>query len=75
MSDLHERFGNEPATSQQNQLMQELQKHIHNFDEVEPVDPNFIETLDLLLEEVKAEHPQAAGVVRQIMEILNNMGI
>ena len=37
--------------------------------------PDLTQTAKNLLAEVEAKHPQAAAVAREIIEILNNMGI
>ena len=75
ITDLHERFGDDLSSPEQQALMQALQSHAHDLGAAEPVDPSFQETLNLLMEEVEIEHPQAAAILREVMDALKNMGI
>jgi hypothetical protein len=75
MSSLHDQFGDDVISPQQQQLMQDLESHIHGMDEAEPADPNIQETLTLLLDDVEERHPQSAAIIREVMEALKNMGI
>ena len=75
MTSLHERFGDDLASPQQQQLIESLRQHMHDLNESEPVDPGFQETLGALLEDVEQQHPQAAAILREVMETLKNMGI
>ena len=72
---LHDRFGDELISPQQQQLLQNLKNHIHAVDEKDPLDPDFQDSLNLLLEEVESGHPKAAEILREVIKILNNMGI
>lgn len=75
ITDLHERFGDDLVSDQQKALMDNLNRHMSVEGDVDLADPNFKETLDLLLEDVEADHPQAAAVVREVMSVLNSMGV
>ena len=75
ISNLHDQFGDDETSTQQQQLMQALESHIHGMDEAAPVDPNIQETLTLLVEDVEERHPQSAAIIREVMEALKNMGI
>ncbi len=75
ISDLHERFADDLVSPQQQALLQQLQAHMHEMDAAEPADPNFLDTADMLLAEIETDHPVAAGILRQAMELLKNMGI
>ena len=75
ITSLHERFGDDLTSPQQQQLMKGLKSHIHQWDEKEPVDPNIQETINLLLEDIEKQHPKAAAVVREIMHVLENIGV
>ena len=75
ISSLNDNFGDDLSSPQQQQLMQALQNHIHALDEDDTADPGIQETLGLLVEEIEAQHPQAATVVREVMQALKNMGI
>ena len=73
LSDLHERFGDDLSSPQQQQLLNTLNRQLTTDSDL--ADPSFKETLDLLVEDLEVEHPQAAAVLREIMAVLNNMGI
>ena len=75
ITSLHDRFGDDLTSTQQQQLIKDLQSHIHAWDETEPVDPDFQDTVNLLLEDIEQEHPKAAALVREIMHILQNIGV
>ena len=75
ISDLHNRFGEDLNSPQQQALMKKLQAHVHNFDEADSVDLDFKDTLNLLLEDIEVQHPKAAGIIREVMTILSNMEI
>ena len=75
ISDLHNRFGDDLTSSQQLELMEKLRNHAHAMNQDAPVDPDFEETLTLLLEDLEIQHPQAAGIIREVMATLGNMGI
>lgn len=73
--DLHESFGDDETSPQQQQLMQQLQTYVHDVDKAEPVPPNVIESAEILLAEVEEGYPQTAAIIRQVIKILSNMGI
>jgi len=75
ISELHDRFSDDLASPQQQQLLAQLQSHIHNMDDAEPVEPSFLETLDLLVAEVEIEHPHIASTLGQVIDTLKNIGI
>lgn len=75
MTTLHERFGSDLSSPEQQKLLQDIESHIHGLNEEEPVDPGVKDTLNLLIEEVEEQHPQVATVVREVMEALKNMGV
>ena len=75
ISDLHKRFGDDLISPQQKELMVQLQAHIHNLGEAEPVEPNFIDALEVFVADIEVEHPHAAAVVKQILETLKNIGV
>jgi hypothetical protein len=75
MSNLHERFGDQLTSVEQQQLLAKMQQHIHNMDQHEQVDPDFEETVNILLQDIESEHPQAAAIARSIIEVLQNMGV
>jgi len=75
ISDLHERFGDDLTSPQQEDLMHQLQTHIHELGEKEPVEPSFLEAVEIYLAEIEGEHPKAAVVVRQLLDTLKNIGV
>lgn len=75
ISQLHDTFGDDETSAQQARLMQDLENHIHNWDEPALPDPTIAETVEMLLEEIEEDHPKAAAVVKQIMEVLQNIGV
>ena len=73
--DLHDSFGDDKTSPQQQQLMQQLQTYVHDIDTAEPVPPNLIESAEILLDEVEEGYPQTAAIIKQVIKILGNMGI
>jgi hypothetical protein len=73
--DLHDSFGDEETSSQQQQLMQQLHTYVHDVDTAEPVPPSLIESAEILLDEVEEGYPQAAAIIRQVIKTLGNIGI
>ena len=72
---LHEQFGSEPASPEQRRWLQSLQQHLHAPDEPAPADPSLADTANLLLESLGEEHPQAAAIVREIVDTLGRLGL
>ncbi|KZY37965.1 hypothetical protein A3752_06650 [Oleiphilus sp. HI0081] len=75
ITDLHERFGDELVSPQQQSLLEQVKTHAHEMDEAEPADPNFLELVETLVAEVEAEHPRAAAILEQMLDTLKNIGI
>ncbi|MFT6790979.1 MAG: hypothetical protein ACJA04_000179 [Cellvibrionaceae bacterium] len=75
ISDLHDRFGDDLTSPQQQELMKKLKMHAHNLNENEPTDLDFKDTLTVLLEDIEVQHPQEAQVIREVIQTLSNMGI
>jgi hypothetical protein len=73
--DLHESFGDDETSPQQELLMQQLQTYVHDTDTAEPVPPGLMESAEILLDEVKESYPQTAAVIRQVINSLGNIGI
>jgi plasmid stabilization system protein ParE len=72
---LHDTFAPGQASTLQQQWMSELQRHAHNPGEPEPSDPTPQDAANLLLESLEADHPQAAGVLREIIATLGRLGL
>lgn len=75
INELHQLFGDDLTSPEQQRLLQALQSHIHNYNEAEPVDPNFSETLSLLLDTVESEHPIMANAIKRVIETMGNIGV
>jgi hypothetical protein len=75
ITDLHDRFGDDLSSPQQQELLSQVQAHIHNMDEAAPADPSFLETVEHFVTDIEAEHPNAASVLAQVLDILKNMGV
>ena len=74
ISTLNESFGSgEPSPAQQ-ALLEAVNQHIHNSDQ-EDFTPSLVESLELLAEDVKGEHPQVAAILQEALRLLGNMGI
>lgn len=72
---LHEEFSPGQSSPQQQQLLEGLKHHLHNADEQVPADPSLKDSANLLLESLEVEHPQAAGILREIVETLGRLGL
>lgn len=75
MTELHELFGRQEPTPQQEQLMRELQQHVHAEGEPETDRLDLVDSLEVMVEDLEAEHPRSAGVLRELMGILRNIGV
>ncbi len=75
MSELHELFGHEEATPQQQQLMRNLQQHIHEQGEPDVSRPNLVESLEVVLEDIEVDHPRTSAVLREVLSTLRNIGV
>ena len=75
ISRLHQEFSPGFSSPQQQQLLDELQLHMHNRNEATPAAPSPKDAANALLESLEVEHPQAAAVVREIIETLGRLGL
>lgn len=75
ITELNERFGDSAPSPQQTDLMAQLDAHIHELGEDTPVDPSFVDAVELYLSEVESAHPQTATVIKQLVETLKNIGV
>ena len=75
ISELHDSFGDDEISPQQQQLMQQLQAYVHDIDTAEPTPPGVIESAEILLDEVEEGYPKTAAIIRQVINALGNMGI
>lgn len=74
ISTLNESFGSGEPSAAQQALLQAVNQHIHNVEQ-EAFTPSFVESLELLAEDVKDEHPQVAAILQEALRLLGNMGI
>lgn len=63
------------ASAQQQALINTIEYHIHDENEPDPAEPNLREAIELLIDDLEADHPQGAAVARNILETLANIGI
>lgn len=75
ISRLHQEFNPGQTSPQQEQLLNELRNHLHKSGEPAPADPSLKDSANLLLESLEVEHPQAAGILREIIETLGRLGL
>ncbi len=75
MSELHDRFGDDEQSIEQQQLMQAIESHLRDGDGEQVLDPTPLETLELLVERLEERHPGASVVLRDLLETLKNMGV
>ncbi len=72
---LHDLFGNEEVSPEQQRLMSELERHTHAAGSDETPDPRPVDTLEAMLEDFEEDHPQVSAVLGQIVNALKNMGV
>jgi len=63
------------CSPQQQQLLEKVTMHMHDWDDPEPVDPDMKEVLETLVADVEVSHPKSATVIHEILDALANMGI
>jgi plasmid stabilization system protein ParE len=73
ISELHQRFGDDETSHEQQALMAQLQSQLAEWEGPESADGDLEETARLLLKEVAERHPKAALVIREILETLANI--
>ena len=72
ISDLHDSFGDDETSPQQQELMRQLEAYVHDINTAEPVPPSLIESAEILLEE---SYPQTAAIIREVINALGRIGI
>ena len=68
---LHESFGSTDASPQQQQLLDDLQRHSAGGSDTLSLQ----DSANLVLEELEIEHPQTAAILREIVETLGRLGV
>lgn len=74
ISQLHEKFADSDTSPQQEAMLAQMQSHLAEWEGPKP-DNSFRETAELLVQELEDEHPTAAGLVREIINTLNHIGM
>ena len=62
-------------SKEQKQLLESVERHIHNWDQPDPIDPSMKDTLEVLLVDIENEHPKASAIIEKTLEMLSNIGI
>jgi len=75
LTQLHERFADSDTSPQQEALLQQLQGQLAEWEGPVPADGNVVTTAELLLEEVKEQHPQLSRIVAELLDVLGRLGI
>lgn len=75
ISELHEMYGSDQASPQQQKLLADLERHMRPAGTADEPDPVPLETLEQLVEEMATDHPRSAAVMFQVLETLKNMGV
>jgi hypothetical protein len=72
---LRENIPETEASATQQALLNNIQYHIHDEGEADPEEPTLRESVELLLEDIEADHPKSAAITRNILETLAAIGI
>ncbi len=75
LTEISESIGEHKCSIQQKQLLEGVERHMHDMNESDKPDPKFIDTLELLLIEFEEEHPKAYTAIQEIINTLAKMGI
>ena len=68
---LHDRFGSSEVSPQQQQLLDDLQRHSAGGADTLSLQ----DSANAILEELEIDHPKAAAVLREIVETLGRLGV
>jgi hypothetical protein len=75
LTQLHEKFADSDTSPQQEALLQQLRSQLEEWEGPVPADGNVVNTAELLLETVEAEHPHLSRIVKEIIDVLGRIGI
>ena len=75
LTQLHEKFATSDTSPEQDALMQQLQSQLSDWEGPRPADGNVEETVELLMEEVKEQHPHLSLILKEILDALGTIGI
>ena len=73
MTQLHDVFGSADTSPEQQKLFEELNGHIHEINENDPVDPTPLETVELLLEQLGEDHPKTSALLNEMLNTLRRI--
>jgi len=74
ITQLHDRFADSDTSPQQEAMLARMKSQLAEWQGPKPP-KDFTETAEMLLQEVEEEHPKAAGLVREIINALNSIGV
>ena len=74
ITQLHERFADSDTSPEQEAMLARMKSQLAEWQGPKPPE-DFTETAEMLLQEVEEEHPKAAGLVREIINALNSIGV
>lgn len=75
MQQLHNQLSGSDSSPQQEQLLQQMESHLSDWEGPLPADGNIVNTAELLLETVEEEHPHLSRIVKEIVDALGRIGI
>lgn len=74
ITQLHDRFADSDTSPEQEAMLARMKSQLAEWEGPKPPE-DFFETAEMLLQEVEEEHPKAAGLVREIINALNSIGV
>lgn len=72
---LREHLPESGMSEQQQRLLNQVQYHIHETEKPDQADINLRQSVELLINEIEADHPQGVAVAKKILEALAAIGI
>ncbi len=75
MTELHERFGEQQMSAEQQHLLSELQAHMHDVTDGTVKEPTPLETIQLMIEDLGDNHPNVSALLRELLDTLKNIGV
>ena len=72
---LRDHFPEGEASAQQKMLMDQIAFHLHDQGSPDPVDPSIRDSVELLIEDIEADHPKSAAIAKNILETLAAIGV
>ncbi len=76
ISQLHDMYGDDEPSEQQKRLIEQLEMHVHPKGTKDQYgEPETLDTLEYLVEDMAVEHPRTAAVMRELLETLKNIGV